>query len=87
MSYFVYFAKTNDEATCLSRSANLFVELVAGPQSVLDGVLVVGGVEVEQVHAVGPQPLKGGFQLGAHALWRQRLPVPGVGLGGYADWE
>lgn len=65
----------------------LFVEVVAGPESILDGVLVVGGVEVEKVHTVGPQPLKGGFQLGPHALRLQRLPIPGVGLGGDADCQ
>lgn len=42
---------------------NLFVEFIAGPQSVLDGVLVVRGMEVENIHAISLQPLKGGFQL------------------------
>lgn len=60
------------------------MQLVAGPQSVLDGVLMVGGVEVEEVHATGAQPLQGGFQLGAHALRFQSFPVPGVSFGRYA---
>ncbi|KAG7244761.1 hypothetical protein INR49_029780 [Caranx melampygus] len=55
-----------------------------GPQGILDGVLVVRGMEVEEVHTIGLQPLKGGFQLGAHTLWLQRLPIPGVGLGSNA---
>lgn len=62
----------------------LFVELVAGPQSILDGILVVRGVEVEKVDTIGPQPLQGGVQLCAHALWLQSLPIPGIGLGSYA---
>lgn len=65
-------------------SLYLFVEFITGPKGILDGILVVRGVEVEKVHAIGPQPLKGGFQLGAHTLWLQCLPVPGVGLGSYA---
>ena len=61
-------------------SLYLFVELIAGPKSILDGVLVVRRVEIEKVYTVGPKPLKGGFQLRAHTLWLQCLPVPGVGL-------
>lgn len=61
------------------------MQLAAGQQRVLDGGLVVWGVQVEQVHAVGLQPLEGGLQLGADALGRQGLPVPGVGLRRYGD--
>lgn len=66
-------------------SLYLFVEFVAGPEGILDGVLVVRGMEVEKIHTIGPQPLKGGLQLRAHTLRLQRLPVPGVGLGSDAD--
>jgi len=38
-------------------SAHLFVELIASHQSILDGVLVIGGMEVEEVYAVSLQPL------------------------------
>lgn len=62
----------------------LFVELVAGPQSVLDGVLVVGRMEVEEVDTICVKPLQGGLQLCAHALWPQGLAIPGIGLGGQA---
>lgn len=65
-------------------SPNLFVEFIAGPQGILDGVLVVRGMEVEEVHTIGLQPLKGCFQLGTYTLWLQRLPIPGVGLGSNA---
>ena len=60
------------------------MEFIAGPKGILDWVLVVRGMEVEKVHGVCPQPLEGGVQLRTHALWFQRLPVPGVGLGSYA---
>lgn len=62
----------------------LFVKLVAGPQSILDGVLVVGCMQVEKVDTVGLKPLQGGLQLCTHALWLQSLPIPGVGLGSQA---
>lgn len=85
----VCYVKASYLAICLyiPWSANLFVEVIAGPESILDGVLVIRGMEVEKVHTVCPQPLKGGFQLGAHALWLQRLSIPGIGLGSYAYCE
>lgn len=67
--------------TCLY----LFVEFIAGPECVHNRVLVVRRMEVKQVHTVSLQPLQGGLQLGAQALWRQSLSFPGVGLGSYAD--
>lgn len=60
------------------------MELVAGPQSVLDGVLVVRSMEVEKVDTIGLQPLQGSFQLCTDALRLQSLAVPGIGLGSYA---
>lgn len=63
------------------RSLYLFVEFVTGPECIQDRVLVVRCVEIKQVDAVCFQPLQGGLQLGAHALWLQSLPIPGVGLG------
>lgn len=60
------------------------MELVAGPQSVLNGVLVVRSMEVEEVYTIGLESLQGGFQLCTHALWLQSLPFPWVGLGSYA---
>lgn len=62
----------------------LFVEVIAGFKCILDGVLVVGGMEVEKFHAICPQPLERYFQLRAHTLRLQSLPIPGVGLGSYA---
>lgn len=83
------YVKASYLAICLyiPWSANLFVEVIAGSESILDRVLVVRGMEIEKVHTVCPQPLKGGFQLGAHALWLQRLSIPGIGLGSYAYCE
>lgn len=63
------------------RSLYLFVEFVTGPECIQNGVLVVRCVEVKQVDVVCLQPLQGGLQLGAHALWLQSLSIPGVGLG------
>lgn len=63
---------------------NLFVEFIAGPKSVLDGVLVVRSMEVEKVHTISLQPLKGGFQLWANTLRLKGLPVPGIGFGSNA---
>lgn len=63
---------------------NLFVQLIAGPESILDGVLVVRSMEVEKVHTVSLQALKGGLQLRAHTFWLQGLPIPGVGFGSNA---
>lgn len=39
------------------------MEFIAGPKGILDGVFVVRGMKVEKIHAISPQPLKGGFQL------------------------
>ncbi len=39
----------------------LFVEFIAGSKCILNGVLVVRAVEIEKVHTVRLQPLKGGF--------------------------
>lgn len=61
----------------------LFVELVAGPQSILDGILMVRSMEVEKVDTIGLQPLQGGFQLCTDTLRLQCLPIPGIGLGSY----
>ena len=62
----------------------LLVELVTGSQCILDGILVVWGVEVEEVHAVCVESLQGGVQLVTQALRLQRFPTPGVCLGGQA---
>lgn len=61
------------------------MELVAGPQSILDGVLVVRSMEVEKVDTIGLQPLQGGFQLCTDALRFESLPIPGIGFGSYAN--
>lgn len=58
------------------------MQLVAGSQRVLDGVLVVRSMEVEDIDTLGLQSLQRGVQLRADALWLQRLAVPGIGLGG-----
>lgn len=54
------YVKASYLAICLyiPWSANLFVEVIAGSESILDRVLVVRGMEVEKVHTVCPQPLK-----------------------------
>lgn len=64
----------------------LFVELVASPEGVHDWIEVIGGVQVEEVHAVGPQSLQRSLQLRAHTFRFQRFAVPRVCLGGNADW-
>ena len=60
------------------------MELITGPQGVLDGVLVVRGMEVEEVNRVALQSLQGDVQLGPNTLRFQGLPIPGVGFGGNA---
>lgn len=44
-------------------SPYLFVEFIAGPKRILDGVLVVRCMEVEKVYTISLQPLKRCFQL------------------------
>ena len=60
------------------------MELVTGSQCILDGVLVVRGMEVEEVHAVCFESLQGGFKLVTQALRLKCFPTPGVRLGGQA---
>lgn len=71
----------------LDSALYLFVQLIAGTQSLLHRGPVVGSVEVEELHTLPLQPLQGRVQLGAHALRLQRLPIPRVGLGGHFHWQ
>lgn len=63
----------------------LLVQLIAGSQRVLDGVLVVRSMQVEDIDALSAQPLERGLQLRAHTLWLQCLPLPGVRFGGNSN--
>ena len=65
----------------------LFVQLIAGTQRLLHRGPVVRGMEVEKLHARPLQPLQGRLQLRSHTLGLQRLPIPGIGLGGDFHWQ
>lgn len=66
----------------LDLGRDLLVQLIASAQRVFHWVVVVRGVQVEDIHALGAQPLQGGVQLGAHALRFQGFTLPWVGFGG-----
>lgn len=64
-----------------------FVQLIAGTQRLLHRCPMVRSMEVEELHTRPLQPLQGRVQLRSHALGLQRLPIPGVGLGGHFHWQ
>lgn len=64
-----------------------FVQLIAGTQGLLHWGPMVRSMEVEELHARPLQPLQGCFQLRSHTFRLQRLPIPGISLGGNFHWQ
>lgn len=61
---------------------HLLVQLVAGAQRLFHRGAVVRRVQIEEVDPGALQPLERRLQLGPEAVSLQRLPLPGIGLGG-----